>query len=217
MPSLMDLFPEILEEIVLKLESVEDVISLGSSCTSLARTVGQERLWRVILAKTDLVEYVEYDDEYDGHVREDRVRAISSFLSSLPNSAAMLSLLHETIYERYPATGQGQEEEEYTIMVHLPSSPQLHSVSSLRLELLAVTGREEARHIIHKVKVLWIPSSLLLPLANLKREQITELDVEDIFCTSEEEGTALVSSILLNEIHSMQTRRYGPQYRPSTL
>ena len=46
MRSLMDLFPEMLEEVVLKLESVEDVISLGSSCTALARTVGQERLWR---------------------------------------------------------------------------------------------------------------------------------------------------------------------------
>ena len=42
MPSLTDLFPEILEEIVVKLESVEDMISLGSSCTDLARIVGQE-------------------------------------------------------------------------------------------------------------------------------------------------------------------------------
>ena len=42
MPSLMDLFPDILEEVVLKVKSVEDVISLGSSCTDFARIVGQE-------------------------------------------------------------------------------------------------------------------------------------------------------------------------------
>ena len=42
MPSLMDLCPEVLEEVVLKLEEVEDVISLGSSSTDLARIVGQE-------------------------------------------------------------------------------------------------------------------------------------------------------------------------------
>ena len=64
MPSLTDLFPEILEEIVVKLESVEDMISLGSSCTDLARVVGQERLWRAVLVKTQLVEEVEdFDDE----------------------------------------------------------------------------------------------------------------------------------------------------------
>ena len=90
MPSLMDLFPEILEEVVLKLESVKDVISLGSSSTDLARIVGQERLWRVILAKTELVE----DEDI---VKEDRVRTITTFLSSLAHSTAIFSLLHQTI------------------------------------------------------------------------------------------------------------------------
>ena len=53
----MDLFPEILEEIVLKLESVEDVISLGSYSPDLARIVGQESIWRVVLAKCRLMKY----------------------------------------------------------------------------------------------------------------------------------------------------------------
>ena len=35
---------------------VEYVVSLGSSSTSIARKVGQERLWRLMLAKTELVE-----------------------------------------------------------------------------------------------------------------------------------------------------------------
>ena len=56
MPDLLDLCLEILEEIVTKLESVEDVISLGSSYTHLARIVGQERIWRVMIPKTELVE-----------------------------------------------------------------------------------------------------------------------------------------------------------------
>ena len=46
MPSLLDLSLEILEMVVLQLESVEDVISMGSSCSRLARLVGQKRLWR---------------------------------------------------------------------------------------------------------------------------------------------------------------------------
>ena len=111
------MFPEILEEIVLKLESVEDVISLGSSCTDLARIVGQERLWRVILAKTQLVENGE--DE-DGSVMEDRVRTITTFLSSVENSDDIFSLIHQTIYERYPATHQEEEEDNMTVTVVPP-------------------------------------------------------------------------------------------------
>ena len=119
MPSLTDPFPEVLEEVVLKLESVEDVISLGSSCTDLARIVGQERIWRDILAKTQLVEDGEDEDE-DGSVMEDRVRTITTFLSSLENSDDIFSLIHQTIYERYPATHQEEEEDNMTVTVVPP-------------------------------------------------------------------------------------------------
>ena len=69
MPSLMDLSLEILEMVVLQLELVEDVISLGSSCSRLARLVGQKRLWRVFLDRTELVEALLHDSwwyNYDG-------------------------------------------------------------------------------------------------------------------------------------------------------
>ena len=132
----------------------------------------------------------------DGRVREDRVRIITTFLSSLPNSHAIFSLLHLMIYERFPASGQGKEEEmeveeqgeeeeeqeenkeEDSITVSFSTSSQLHSVSSLGLELLALTSREDARHMLHKVKVGWVSSFLLLSLASLKGEQITELEVQ---------------------------------------
>ena len=183
------MFPEILEEIVLKLESMEDVISLGSSSTDLARIVGQERIWRVTLAKTELVE--------DGMVREDRVRTITNFLISLPDSHIVFSLLHNMIYERYPATWQGKEdnsmEEEESITVSFPCSPQLHSVSHLGLELLALTVREGARHVVHKVDMAEISPYLLLSMASHQLEQITELVVGDIECITEEEGQVLAS------------------------
>ena len=181
MPSLMDLFPEILEEVVMKLESVEDVISLGSSSTDLARIIGQERIWRGVLAKTRLVE--------DGRVKEDRVRMITTFLSSIANSNAIFSLLHETIYERYPATVRGWE----NITVSFPSSPQLYSVTGLGLEVLALTAREDARHAVHKINMSRISRSLLLSHISIQREQITELVVMVICCTTAEEGRALVS------------------------
>ena len=185
--SLLDLCPEVLEEIVMKLESVEDVISLGSSSTDLARIVGQERLWRVLLARTELVEAVR------GRVMQDRVRLIATFLSSLANSDAFFSLLHQNIYKRYPASGQGWMEN--SITVSCPTSPQLHSVSGLGLRLLVLIGREEARHTVHKVTSYWISPSLLLSLASLQREQIRELVVEgtSFDCTTEEEGRTLVS------------------------
>ena len=94
MLSLLDLCPEILEEVFLKLESVEDVISLCSFSPYLARTVCQESIWRIFLAKTEFVD--------GGRVMQDTVRKIASFLSSLKDSSAILSLINQKIYQRYP-------------------------------------------------------------------------------------------------------------------
>ena len=135
MPSLMDLPCEVLEEIFLKLE-VEDVIMLGSCSISLYRIVCQERLWRVLLAKTELVE--------GGRLREDRVRKITTFVSSLANSAAIFSLFNQTVYKRFPAIGWEEETvamswgEEVGLSYH-------DSVSVLGLELLILISREAAR------------------------------------------------------------------------
>ena len=183
--SLLDLCPEVLEEIVLKLEEVEDVISLGSSSSYLSKIVGQERIWRLLLSRTQLV------DAGQGRVMEDRVRAISSFLSSLADSDAFFSLLHRNIYERFPAFVQGWSKG--SITVSCPSSTQLHSVSVLGLELLALTEREGARHTVHKIKMVRISPSLLLSLAS-PWDQISELVIDGfINCSTEEEGSALVS------------------------
>ena len=181
MPSLPDLFPKIVEEVILKLD-VEDMISLGSTCTKLARIVGKERLWTVILSKTELVK--------NGRVWEDRVRNITTFLSSLPNSDSIFAVLDQIIYKRYPAISQGYYQD---ITVSLPSSTQHHSVSDLGLELLALAGGRTAKHLLHKARLAEIPSSLLLPLASLERGQMTVLVVGDVSCTTEEEGRALVS------------------------
>ena len=184
MPFLMDLCPEILEEVIMKLESVEDVIALGSCSPLLARIVGQASLWRIIFSKTDLVE--------NGRVMEDRIRNITTFLTTLEDSDAIFFLLHQTIVDRFPATEEGEEEENIT--VSCPSSPQLQHVSGLGLQLLALTDREGARHTVHEIKMSSISSSLLLSLASLHRDQISELVVESgIHCTTEEEGSALVS------------------------
>ena len=129
MPFLMDLPCEVLKEIILKVGGMEDmiilkvggmedVISLGSFFISLARMVGQERLWRVMLALTELVE--------EGRVREDKVRKITTFASSL----------NQTVYMGYPAIGW--EEESMGVSSH-------HSVSVLGLELLLLITREAAR------------------------------------------------------------------------
>ena len=195
MPCLLNLSLEIQEMIVLKLESVDDVISLGSSCKDLARTVGQERIWRGIFSKTQLVgdlQWVLVDNRWTWkeRIREDLVRKITTFLTSLDNREAIFSLLHQTIYKHYPATRL-----EY-FTVSFPPSPQLHLVSDLGLELLARTGREEARHIVHKVKMSGLlSSSLLISLAFLMKERITELEVTyiPIYCKTEDEGRALVS------------------------
>ena len=108
MPSLMDLPCEVLEEIFLKLE-VEDVIMLGSCSISLFRIVCQERLWRVLLAKTELVE--------GGRVREDRVRVITTFLSSLANSYSLFCLLQRMIYKRYQSRA-GRRPAQSTVLIH---------------------------------------------------------------------------------------------------
>ena len=55
MPALLDLSLEIREMIVLQLD-MEEMLSLGSSCTLLARVGGQVRVWRVLLARTELEE-----------------------------------------------------------------------------------------------------------------------------------------------------------------
>ena len=96
MSSLLDLPQEVLEKILLQVEAVEDVISLGSSNPLFAAILHHEKIWRIIVATTEMVRR--------GMGMKNRIRTISAFLSSLPNSDSLLSLLHRTIYHRYPVS-----------------------------------------------------------------------------------------------------------------
>ena len=139
MSSLMDLSSEMLESILVQLDDVEDVISLGSTCLRLSRILSSLRIWRIILAKTELVR--------QGHVLEDRMRRLATFLSSLPESEEIFSFLCNTIYERYPGTPMDR------IKVSFPGDPQHHPVSLHGLQLLILADRETVGHTIHKVYV----------------------------------------------------------------
>ena len=61
-------------------------------------------------------------------------------------------------------------------------------MSGLGLQLLALIGRENARHSLHKIQVHRISPSLLLALASLQRTDISELVAVDVSCSTEEEG-----------------------------
>ena len=108
-----------------------------------------------------------HGQEGPGKVLEDRVRSMTTLLGTLEDSEAIIVLLHQMIYECYPGRGQGKEEDRVT--VSFPSSPQLHTVSGLWLELLALTGREEASHSLHKIRMYMISPSVLLAMASLQK------------------------------------------------
>ena len=141
MSSMMDLSSELLEEIFFKLKNPEDVISLGSSCRRLATIVGQTSFWRIFFSKIELVRRRFFEDR----VMRERVRTLTTFLATLEDSYAIFCLLHQMIYQRYPATPPHYAVQD-RITVSFPSSPELHSVSGLGLQLLALIGRENARH-----------------------------------------------------------------------
>ena len=184
MTSLLDLSVEMLEQILLTVDSVEDVISLASSSLTFARIFAQERIWRIVLFKTEMVK--------DGIVMNNRMRTISAFLSSLPDSTSLFSLLHLTICQRFPGTNLCPASctcKEETITVSLPGQSELHEVSGLGMELLALTCRPGTRHIVHRVRLgslLTWQEGVLPVLA--RQEEITDLSVANIVCCTEEEG-----------------------------
>ena len=206
MSSLMDLSSEMLESILVQLDDVEDVISLGSTCLRLSRILSNLRIWRIILAKTELVR--------QGRVLEDRMRRLATFLSSLPESEEIFSFLCNTIYERYPGTPMDR------IKVSFPGDPQHHPVSLHGLQLLILADRETVGHTIHKV-YLALPNQLH-SLASLQKG-IGELEMGVAFCYTEEEGKVLCSVlerctawrlrwlILKKEVGGETWRRLGRQ------
>ena len=144
----MNLSSEMLQLILKKLENVEDVVNLGSSCLRFTELLSNLSIWRIILAKTELVEH--------DRVMTNRVQTLTTFLSSIPDSEAIFSLLHQTIYERYPATDESRERGPVVplrniITVSFPGDPQHHSVSLLGLKVLVLTDRQAAGHTVHKL------------------------------------------------------------------
>ena len=136
-----------------------------------------------------------------GTIMTDRVNTITTLLNSLPNRDAIFSLLHQKILDRYPATDGKSDckkncvvRRQYDyISVSFPSSPHLQPVSAFGLELLALTGLKQGVK-IHKILLGDISPSLLLLLASLEGEPITEMKVDwNIDCNTEEEGLARVS------------------------
>ena len=183
MTSLMILPSEVLEQIMLLLEDVEDVVSLASTCLLLAGILTQLRIWRIVLAKTEMVEH--------SQVMEGRLRTMNKFLSLLPESEGIFSLLHKTIYKRYPGV-QGVN----SATVIFPGDPEHHSVSVLGLELLVLTDRQTSKHNILQVQLAggwearnWMTLYRLLSL----QKEIRELVIEEVACYTEEEGMVLCS------------------------
>ena len=170
-----------LEQILVKFEDVEDVVSLGSTCVRLGGILSNCRMWRRILAKTELVQH--------GQVMEDRMKNLADFLGLLANSEAIISLLRKTIYERYPGTVRDR------VTVLITTDPQHHSVTLLGLQLLVLADRDKPGHTVLKVKLdACVTRNQLLVLASLHKK-IRELVVTMVFCYPEEDGTALCSML----------------------
>ena len=184
---LMKLSSEILEQILVKTEYVEDVVSLGSTCVRLKGILSNLRVWRYILAKAELVEH--------GQVMEDRVRTITAFLGSLPDCEAIYSLLRKTIYERYPGTVRDGGTVMDMVTVLFPGDPQHHSVTLLGLRLLVLADRETAGHTVLKVELSLSTSNHVLSLASLQKEIGELVLMGGIICIREEEGMALCSAV----------------------
>ena len=182
MTSIINLSTEMIEDIVLKVEDVGDVISLGSTCSRLASIIGQERIWKILLAKTELV-------------GEERVRRIAVFFTSIEDNDPLFSLLQSTIYIRHgtetPRRGIPMDH----IIVSSTASTQLHSVSILGLKLLALAtgGEATTSHRVHKVRVSRMDGPLVISLASLQLDQLNSMVTGEVSCGTEEQGLAVFS------------------------
>ena len=197
MSSLMNLSSEMLEQILVKFEDVEDVVSLGSTCVRLKGIISSLRIWKIILVKTELVQH--------GQVMEDRMRTITSFLSSLPDSEAIFSLLCETIYERYPGIVSNRVTIDSVIdrvTVLFPSDPQHHSMSVLGLQLLVLADRQTASQTVLRVELNGGRPNQVLALASLQKK-IGELRMVHYICGTEEEGMVLCSVVERSSVWMM--------------
>ena len=136
MIGLLDLPIEIIEQIFHQQENVEDMISLGSSCSWIHQILSKQNVWRNLLTKAKITERIHTQGKQgNGHkVNPPVVQMLMLFLKTVDYPEVLLGLLHEHIcllYHDFPGSS-------VTVGCSLNASP--HTVSSLGLELLALTG-----------------------------------------------------------------------------
>ena len=197
-----------LEQVFLQQDDVEDMLSLGSSCSWLHQVISKPNIWRNLLAKAKMVTVIEDKKNNTPQtkacymVNSVVVKLLMEFLKTVEAPKLLIGILHETICELYPGTfplvADFRKE-------HLPGSSVsvrcclercLHCVSVLGLQLLAVTGGEGAGQKIITVQ-LEEPASLLGTLSSLVALQEAPVAFlwmkNTISCSTEEEGRALGS------------------------
>ena len=103
MAGLLDLPTEILEHILLQQEDVEDMISLGTSCSRLKQILSKPMIWRNLLTKAKSITMVETKDNSKGlfkkgyRVNTPIVQMLILFLKSSEEPDILFGLLQDTI------------------------------------------------------------------------------------------------------------------------
>ena len=165
MPSLMKLPNEVLEKIFFFFNNVEDLISLGSTCQRLAKLAGQGRVWRVMLAKTQLVDVGQ-------RILVDRVRTMFTFMDTL--ASHQIEQISELTVEEITCT---TEEQGWTLVSFLE---RCSAWSVGKLHLNGYVGVQTWGRLAREV-------------APPCRGRLMKLYVGNISCSTEEEGLSIVS------------------------
>ena len=195
MVGLLDLPAEIMEQIFHQQEDVGDMISLGSSCSWPHQILSKQKVWRNLLSKAKMTKRIHTEGKqgYGYKVNPPVVQMLMLFLKTVDYPEVLLGLLHKHICLLYPAFPGSS----VTVGCSLHSSP--HTVSSLGLELLALTGGQSLTiATVHLDKTGTDIIKTLSTLVSMQEAAVTEMNVTGtILCTSEEEGLTLASLLVM--------------------
>ena len=103
MVELLDLSTEILEQIFLHQEDMEDMISLGSSCSRLHQVLSKPNIWADLLTKAKIVTMIETKQDDKFVVKKiyklnlQVARMLISFLTTVDAPKVLLGLLHDSV------------------------------------------------------------------------------------------------------------------------
>ena len=189
---LLDLSTEILEQIFFQQYHVEDMVSLGTTCFRLHQVLSKPNIWRDLLTKAQLVTV----DNSKGLIKKSYkvnlpiMQMLMSFLKTIDDPWDVQFLLHDQICMLYP----GLPGSSVSVSCLLPIG--FHTVSSLGLQLLALTGEEGHRidtvHLEKGGPIIGTLSSLAFLAGQIAPVEDLEI-TGTVCCTTEEEGQALVS------------------------